>query len=56
MKTKLKIVRCLKCKRGLLQISDGLLGGFEIKCPKCKEINVIVVTEGDSYRSIKTEK
>lgn len=56
MKKELKLIRCISCKKGLFQYSEGLGGGIEIKCHRCKKINVIVFTEKDVFHSVKEDK
>lgn len=49
----MRIIRCLKCQRLLAKADDGLLGGIEIKCRSCKNINYVLLTPKDILATIR---
>lgn len=49
----MRIINCLNCKKVLAKSDDGLLGGIEIKCSKCKNINYILLTPKDVLATIR---
>lgn len=42
----MKEIRCEKCNKLLLAISEDLKGKIEVKCTRCKSIEVIEKVEG----------
>jgi LSD1 subclass zinc finger protein len=44
----MKLIHCKECERFLCKLTNGEL---EIKCPKCKTVNIVKVT---SYKQMLT--